>query len=238
MQGIGQPLISIALCVYNGERFLSGQLDSIINQDYHNLEIIVVDDCSTDNSWSLLQIYQRSDNRIKTHRNEHNIGYVKNFEKAIILCTGRYFALADQDDIWVSDKISVMTEAIMDNIMAYHDSDYLDENGILIGQETVSSRFNVYDGGSCIPFILFNCVHGHATLFNSEIKKFIFPFDGRFPHDWWLTYVAFNVGTVKYIDRVLVHYRQHQSTITDSLILKKNKHIQNGAPRGALNEFH
>ena len=232
MQVTDRPLISIALCVYNGERFLAKQLDSIITQDYEYLEIIAVDDCSSDKSWELLKHYQDIDNRIRIYRNNKNLGYVKNFEKAITLSTGRYFALADQDDAWEGNKISTMIDAIGNNIMVYHDSDYIDEDGRQIGTQSVSSLLRVYDGSSCIPFILANCVHGHATLFNSEIKKYIFPFDGRFPHDWWLTYVAFNVGSVKYIDKVLVHYRQHQSAITDSFMLVKQEALQRKPARG------
>ena len=232
MQVTDRPLVSIALCVYNGERFLAEQLESIITQDYEYLEIIAVDDCSSDNSWELLQDYQKTDNRIKLYRNDHNLGYTKNFEKVVFLSTGRYFALADQDDVWVCDKISTMIDAIGDNIMVYHDSDYIDEDGRQIGTQSVSSLLRVYDGSSSIPLILANCVHGHATLFNIEIKKYIFPFDGRFPHDWWLTYVAFNVGSVKFIDKVLVHYRQHHSTITDSFMLGKQEPLQRRPARG------
>lgn len=229
MQVTDRPLISIALCVYNGESFLAEQLDSIITQDYKYLEIIAVDDCSSDKSWELLKSYHDIDNRIRIYRNNENLGYVKNFEKAISLSTGLYFALSDQDDVWAGDKLSTMIAAMGDNIMIYHDADYIDEDGRQIGTNTVSSLLRVYDGSSCIPFILANCVHGHATLFNNEIKKYILPFDERSPLDWWLTYVAFNVGSVKYIDKVLVHYRQHQSTVTDTFMLIKQKAVKRPA---------
>ena len=95
-----QPLVSIAICTYNGERFLKKQIDSLLNQGYSNIEIIAVDDRSTDRTWDMLQEYAQKDKRVQTYQNEKNLGYARNFEKAITLCKGDFIALADQDDIW------------------------------------------------------------------------------------------------------------------------------------------
>ena len=232
MQTPNCPLVSIALCTYNGEKFLSRLLESIVNQSYRNIEIIITDDCSVDNTWSILEIYREKDSRIKLNRNEKNLGYIKNFEKTILSCTGTYIALADQDDIWLPDKITVSVENIKNNILVYHDSNFIDENDAPLGTESMSTRYNMYDGDSCLPFILSNCVSGHASLFNADIKKYIFPFNGQFYHDWWLAYVAFNVGTVKYIDKILVHYRQHNDSITDNLKLRNSRLIDPAPVRG------
>src|SRR5882762_9584184 len=94
------PLVSIAICTYNGARFIRPLLQSITDQSYDDLEIIIVDDCSQDGTFDILNTFQEADRRVKLYRNEQNLGYVKNFEKAIDLCTGEYIALCDQDDIW------------------------------------------------------------------------------------------------------------------------------------------
>jgi len=214
------PLVSIALCTYNGQRFLSRQLDTLISQDYPNIEIIVVDDCSTDKSCDILERYARRDQRIKLFRNDKNIGYVRNFERAIKLCNGDLIALSDQDDLWEPTKLSVMVNAIDDNIMVYHDSDFIDERNRRIGNNTMASKFRMYEGESCIPFIMSNCISGHATVFRREMIKYIFPFAHDNYHDWWISYVAFNVGKVKFVDQVLVHYRQHSNSVTDMLKLR------------------
>ena len=104
------PLVSIALCTYNGAGFLAKQLDSLLSQSYETIEVIAVDDCSTDSTWDILQAYARKDNRLQTHKNDYNIGHTRNFEKAIALCKGDYIALSDQDDIWVGDKIKILME--------------------------------------------------------------------------------------------------------------------------------
>ena len=221
MRIIEKPLVSIALCTYNGERFLRKQLDSLLLQDYENIEIIAVDDCSTDRTWNILGYYARRDRRLHIHQNEENLGYARNFEKAIKLCSADFIALADQDDIWIKSKIKALVRAIKENVMVYHDSDFIDEHSKRIGRLKMSSKFRMYQGESSLPFVLANCISGHAIMFRRELVKYIFPFEPGYYHDWWISYVAFNVGRVKYINKVLVHYRQHDNSITDLLDLRK-----------------
>lgn len=217
-----QQLVSIALCTYNGENFLVKQLESLLSQSYKNIEIIAVDDCSGDNTWDILRDYAARDNRLFISQNAKNIGYTRNFEKAIKLCKGSFIALADQDDIWEISKITILMESVSDHVLVYHNSDFVDAKSERIGESTMGSRLRMYQGQSCLPFILSNCISGHAALFSKELLKYLMPFDERFYHDWWLAYVAFNIGKVKYVDEVLVHYRQHQASITDSLKLRQD----------------
>src|SRR5215468_9284257 len=98
MNVAGRPLVSIALCTYNGEKFLQKQLDSLLEQTYPNIEIIAVDDASTDNTWRILMnSAKRYSNKLKLYKNEKNLGYSLNFERAIKLCRGDFIALSDQD---------------------------------------------------------------------------------------------------------------------------------------------
>jgi glycosyltransferase involved in cell wall biosynthesis len=216
------PLVSVAFCTYNGSRFLSQQLESILAQSYKEIEIIAVDDCSTDNTWDILQNYAQKDSRIKTHRNEHNLGHTLNFEKAISLCTGDYIALSDQDDIWNENKIECLMESAADFVMVYHDSDFIDENSHRLDKDPMSRRHRMYEGKSCMPVILANNIHGHAILFDSKLKAYLSPFNESFSHDWAIVFTAFNIGSVKFVNKVLVHYRQHQNSITDILEQKKD----------------
>ena len=215
------PLVSIALCTYNGDRFLSQQLDSLLAQSYKDIEIIAVDDCSTDNTWGILQEYVSRDNRLKPYKNEHNLGHTLNFEKAISLCKGVYITLSDQDDIWETDKIESLMENIGEAILIYHNSDFIDEQGQRIGDRSMASKHRMYDGESCLPVIIGNNIHGHAMLFAGKLKDHLFPFDKDFSHDWAIAFAAFNLGPVKYLDKILVHYRQHRSAVTDFLEQRK-----------------
>jgi len=215
------PLVSIALCTYNGERFVPGQLDSLLSQSYIDIEIIAVDDCSTDSTWNILQGYASKDKRLKPYKNENNLGHTLNFEKAIKLCNGEYIALCDQDDIWETDKVASLIESVGDAMLIYHNSDFIDEQGQLIGNSSMASKHRMYDGESCLPVILGNNIHGHAMLFAGKLKDHLFPFDKDFSHDWAIAFAAFNLGSVKYLDKILVYYRQHRYAVTDFLGQRK-----------------
>jgi len=119
-----EPLVSIALCTYNGDTYISSQLDTIINQTYGNIEIIVVDDGSTDNTLPILKHYEET-GKIKLYRNNTNLGFIKNFEKAISLCTGDYIALSDQDDLWELNKIELLVNTIGENMLIFSDSEFI-----------------------------------------------------------------------------------------------------------------
>ena len=93
--------VSIALATYNGEMFLREQLDSILNQSVRNFELVICDDCSKDSTWDILNEYAIADSRIRILRNDKNLGFLGNFEKAIQHTQEKFVALADQDDIWL-----------------------------------------------------------------------------------------------------------------------------------------
>lgn len=96
---------SVALCTYNGEKYIKEQLDSILNQTKKVDEIIVCDDCSSDKTVEILNHYSSTNPGLfKIYINEQNLRSVKNFEKAITLCTGDIIFLSDQDDFWVNEK--------------------------------------------------------------------------------------------------------------------------------------
>src|SRR6187402_1340706 len=103
-----KALVSVVLCTYNGISFIDDQLNSILNQTFKNLEIIIADDCSSDGTFEKLQSYKEKDSRIKLYRNETNLGYNMNFSKACAFSTGAYIAIADQDDVWETGKIENM----------------------------------------------------------------------------------------------------------------------------------
>lgn len=214
-----QPLISIALCTYNGGRFLAGQLDSLVNQTYKNIEIIAMDDCSSDGTYHILNNYAEAYPGLFTiYRNHENLGFLKNFEAALKHCNGELIALCDQDDLWYPEKLELQVAAIGDNIMIYHDSEFINDNDNPTGGK-MSDFHNFYSGSNPDVFLLWNCVSGHEMLFKKELLKYALPFKAGFYHDWWLTYVAVNIGSIDFIPQCLVKYRRHEasSTINDVL---------------------
>lgn len=227
-------LVSIALCTYNGAAHLVEQLNSIIDQTYFNLEIIVVDDCSSDNTLSILEDFKYKDSRIKIYENTENLGYVKNFEKAISLCNGQFIALCDQDDIWALDKIAVLLNNIGDNVLIYHDSEFISQSGSSLNQK-VSDLLNMCEGNVNTPFLFYNCVSGHSILFKKPLVGKLFPFEKGFFHDWLIAIIATENGGIKYLNKPLVKYRQHGSSSTDILRLKTE---QKSKSKKSINEIN
>ena len=112
-----KPLVSIAMATYNGGKYIKEQLFSILDSDYENLEIIIVDDASSDNTLAIINNFMTVDNRIKLYTSNENKGALYAFERALTLSTGDFIALSDQDDIWDKNKITCMLEvfAIIQN---------------------------------------------------------------------------------------------------------------------------
>src|ERR1700712_2781618 len=121
------PLVSIVMATYNGERFLEAQMNSVLKQSYPSLEIIVVDDGSTDGTAAILQSYAKNYHYIRLYFSEgKNLGYIKNFERGCQLATGDYISFCDQDDIWHPDKTNILMNAIGNHPMVYGDDELVD----------------------------------------------------------------------------------------------------------------
>lgn len=213
------PLISVALCTYNGSAFLREQLDSVIAQRYAHWELVVVDDCSTDSTRAILEEYAGNDARICLHYNQQNLGYNKNFEKALGLCQSDLIAICDQDDIWHPDKLEKQVQLIGDHTLVYHDSEFVNAQGQSMNRR-ISDKLNFYRGGAPEVFMFLNCVSGHSILLKKEVLQKSLPFPDNFHYDQWLAFNATCLGSIDFVPEALVKYRQHSSNNTDILALK------------------
>lgn len=216
-----RPLVSIALCTYNGARFLRQQLESIINQSYKNLEIVIVDDCSSDNSAEIIAGYAGHDSRIRFFQNETNLGFNKNFEKAIRLTSGDFIAISDQDDIWEADKIEVLLENIGDNWLIFSNSALIDDDGKALNR-TLLRDFSL-ERCNYMGFLFQNFVTGHSILIRRELLSYILPIPSKSFYDWWIGFIAVYEGKAIFIDRILTQYRVHSSSVMQ---LKETKMLR------------
>ncbi len=203
-----KPLISVVMATYNGSRFLAEQLDSILAQTYEPMELVIVDDRSSDNTFAILETYAARFRNIRIEQNQDTLGYVKNFEKGMSLAGGDYIALSDQDDIWHPEKLSILIQALGNQELIYSDSDLVDEKGMSLGKKMSDIR-NQITYTSCLMYTIGAWAPGHAMLFRKELFKRCLPFPDLVTHDFWLGFIAAGKGTVLYYPNPLVSYRQH-----------------------------
>jgi len=217
-----ESTVSVVLGTYNGATYLREQLDSVLAQTWHSLEIIAIDDGSTDDTVSILQEYATRDPRIKVVVNEQNLGFIRNFEKGCSLAAGRWIALCDQDDYWMPDKVEKMVKAIGEAPMIYCDSILCDEHLQPLG-DRISDLVHYQSFDDPRQLCVFSRMYGHATLITRELFHRSRPFLKEVPHDGWLAYHATLYGGVRYLPEVLVKYRQHASNVFGVVGRKKKK---------------
>jgi glycosyltransferase involved in cell wall biosynthesis len=212
MQADSKPLISVVVATYNGEKFLAQQLDSLLAQTYPNLEIIICDDASTDGTTLLLATYGAIHSNIRIYHNKENLGYIRNFERAITLSSGSLVALCDQDDYWHPEKLTLQFEALGDAALVYCDSSICDETLQPTGQ-LVSTISRCQHYNSCLQQAVFCRIYGNTMLFKKNMLQKALPFPTSLPHDWWIAFLAAHRGGIVYCDQVLVEYRQHEGNL-------------------------
>lgn len=215
-------LVSIAMASYNGARYIAEQLDSIIRQGYSPLEIIVVDDHSKDDTIAILESYQVRYPFIRIIRNGHNLGVTKTFEKAVRECKGAFIALCDQDDIWEPDKIETLVKGIGNYDAVFADSLLVNDKGESLNR-SFSDMMNLQTYHSGTSFLLSNSVPGHAMLLKTDFLKGILPFPQEIFFDLWIGFCAAANNGVKYIDKTLVRYRQHDNNTVGTSESKNKK---------------
>jgi glycosyltransferase involved in cell wall biosynthesis len=206
------PLVSVVLGTYNGEAFLREQLDSVLAQTYPHLEIIAVDDRSTDATVTILNEYAAKDPRLKVYVNETNLGFIRNFHKGCTLSGGRWISLCDQDDYWFPEKIEKMVKAIGDRPMIYCDS-YLCGADLQPNGKKISDLVHYQAFDDCRQLCVFSRMYGHATLITRDLFEKASPFIPEMPHDGWLAFHATLYGGVAYLPEALVKYRQHAANV-------------------------
>ncbi len=142
-------LVSVIIPVYNVEKYVKEAVESILHQTYNNLEVIIIDDSSSDNTYSIVENLQKTDNRIKLYKNFKNLKIVKTLNRALSLATGEYIARMDGDDISAPDRIEKKVEFLQENKefdLLGCSMNAIDINGNQIGQTVHYSNQNLLIG--------------------------------------------------------------------------------------------
>jgi glycosyltransferase involved in cell wall biosynthesis len=203
------PLISVALCTYNGERHLSAQLKSILHQTYKNIEIVICDDCSTDSTNEIIEEFSKFYPIIKHYKNQHNLGFNKNFEQAIHYSTGDFIAISDQDDIWELDKLEKLLNHIGDNWLVFSNSKFINNENKVIDGQILADHFTLKNRNYKSLYFS-NFVTGHTVLFSRKFLHYLFPIPKLGYYDWWMGFVATYHHKITYCNEQLTLHRIHQ----------------------------
>ena len=214
--------ISVAICTYNGERYLRDQLESINAQTLQPLEVVICDDGSTDGTLAIAANYQRGVQfDVRVVRNTTNLGVVRNFEKAVSLCRGELIALADQDDVWYPNKLKSLSEYMFQNPTrggVFCDADIIDDRSQTTGEhlwdlfrfgENEQRLFDRGDGAHLL--CLGEFVTGATLMFRTSLRPYLLPVGGGWLHDGWFAWMLILYSHLGYIPERLMAYRVHSA---------------------------
>lgn len=207
----GEPLVSIALAVYNGAEFLGMQLDSLRAQTYTRFEVVITDDGSTDGTQEILSRYAAQDSRIRWTVNRQKRGMVSNFSEAVSLCKGEILFLCDCDDVWYPEKLQKHVDEYQDESVqwVYNEALVTDEDGNPLGLLTDIIAPDYYTRMTLRRHAGGGCVIGCATSYRSSCMRKLWPAPAyAHGHDSWIQLAIFP-ARAKHIPIVLQDYRQH-----------------------------
>lgn len=215
--------VQIVLATYNGARYLPAQLDSILIQQEHFLEILVCDDGSTDATSSVIADYAvRYPGRIRTVlKKPGQKGASSNFSNLLECSTADYVLLSDQDDVWDADKIQSLTSRMLElelqhgvqmPLLLHTDLRVVDEQLHQISESLFKYQNLDKTLSSLADCLCQNSVTGCTVMVNRSLIQLAVPVAPKaIMHDWWLALVASAFGKIEFIDRPFISYRQHSS---------------------------
>jgi glycosyltransferase involved in cell wall biosynthesis len=229
LAGRSRPLVSVALCTYNGERFIEEQIRSICAQTLMPDEIVLSDDASRDDCVGIARrvhaacVAQLSQGgtrpSLRVLQNDVALGVTRNFEQAAMVCEGEFIALCDQDDIWHPEKLERLVAVLQGSrqpSLVHADARLVDSQGNPLGQTLFGSlgvsqaELEQIHGGQAFDVLLRrNLVTGATTIFRRSLLEHALPFPPEWLHDEWLGVVAAAWGGVDALQWCSIDYRQH-----------------------------
>lgn len=214
---------SVAICTFNGSKYIEKQIDSILEQPILPKEIIISDDGSQDDTITKIKriFSDREFLNYKLLKNPKK-GIINNFFFAISQTSSEIIFLSDQDDIWLPNKVEIFMEEFSKKncthpFLLFSDAILIDSKN-----QIFSHSFFQYQGLSPLVFtddsiIYKNCVQGASCAFNSAMRSLlqdslkVISVDNIYMHDWWLAILAKYYGSYHFIDKPLIAYRQHNN---------------------------
>jgi len=198
--------ISVCIATYNGEKYIRQQLGSILGQIGESDEIIISDDSSSDRTVEIIKTFDDKRIRLLENNRFHSPEY--NFENALEKATGDIIFLSDQDDIWLENKVKIMTGLLQQYELVVSDCIIINETGDILQE----SFFNIRGSKKgLLNNLLKNSYMGCCMAFNRKILDIALPFpDNLSMHDMWIGMIGELYGKTYFCDQKLVKYRRHE----------------------------
>lgn len=221
----GSPTVEIVLGTRDGERHLPAQLESILGQSWTDWRLTVRDDGSRDRSPSVARDFagRYPDRIVATVRETPSGSAARNYLELVGASTAPYVMLADQDDVWLPDKISATLtrmRALEASLgagvpaLVHTDLTVVDEQLHVLERSLVRSQMLDVGSSALGALVAQNPVTGCTVMVNRALATLVTPpFEGAAMHDWWLALVAASFGGIGFVDEPTVLYRQHGANV-------------------------
>jgi len=213
-----QPLVSIIMNCYNGEKFLREAIDSVYSQTYKNWEIIFWDNDSTDNSAKIAKSF---DSKLRYFKSQKTISLGQARNKALNECKGNFIAFLDCDDLWLNEKLDNQMDIMAtrnDIIVCYSNGYFLDGLTKTKNKFSDSVRTKFYRGDIFKHLILLNFINWQTVIINKKLAggKLFFNPKLTFAEDYEILLRLSLKGKFEYIDIPLTYYRKHDNNLSNN----------------------
>lgn len=209
------PLISIIISVYNSDKFIVETLKSILDQEYQNIELIIIDDGSTDNTVPILNSYEMN-KKIKIFYLPHSGNIGKNLNYGISNSKGEFICICGADDVWNKDKLTVQYQFLKDYMFVCSNAEIINECGVS-KNELYIKNVNANKILSINELLLFNSIIASSVILASKLLKNEIQFDenkGHRAEDYYLWLKLAEKIQIYYLNKPLLKYRIHENNLS------------------------
>ena len=220
---------SIAMAVYNGEKYLEEQIDSILSMMGSKDELVISYNESSDKTLDIIKKYEQNDIRVHVYFDEGN-SVETNFNNAVNNCKGEYIFLSDQDDVWINDKINTIVSYMKKD----HSIGVVISDGYIVDEHLNIKKESIYKELKTNVSPLLNWIKGSylgcQMAFSREIKSKIWPVAIENPplaHDLWLGVIGSKYGKVVMISEHLLMHRLHGDNCSNGRKMSMIQMIKN-----------
>ena len=231
-------MVEVIMATYNGGAYIKDQIDSILNQTYKNIKIIIRDDGSTDNTIDIIKKYiERYKDKIIFVQDDVKCGSSKsNFMQLMRYTSADYVMFSDQDDYWLPKKVEITLNKMLEiersigkdkPILIF--ASYKSVDGKLkdIKEKASHRQVAAYKLGFS-NLLVQNYINGCLSMLNRKLVDMMGNYDERIlMHDWWAALIASGAGKIEHVDEIVMLYRQHDNNVVGSVDVKSLKYRLN-----------